>query len=141
MRLLCLFLFALFLVPASLGAQADKPVVKVTAVLDGQSPVFDRAIENLSREIRNQLSDRFTVELVGLPVEGDWTAAGVERQLEAAYSDPSIRAVFGFGHLTVKAVALRRNLPKPTILPYVLEAQRQGCLLYTSDAADEFCRV
>jgi outer membrane protein TolC/ABC-type uncharacterized transport system substrate-binding protein len=126
MRLLCLCLFALFIVPASLGAQADKPVVRVTAVLDGPSPVFDQAIDNLSREIRSQLSDRYTVELVELTVPGDWTPQGVERQLDAAYSDADISVVFGFGHLTVWAVAKRKNLPKPTILPYVLEGRSQG---------------
>ncbi|UCF45674.1 MAG: hypothetical protein JSU89_00425, partial [Myxococcales bacterium] len=126
MRLLCLFLFALLVVPASLDAQAEKPVVRVTAVLDGPSPVFDQAIDNLSREIRSQLSDRYTVELVELTVPGDWTPQGVERQLDAAYSDADISVVFGFGHLTVWAVAKRKNLPKPTILPYVLEARSQG---------------
>ena len=126
MRLLCLCLFALFIVPTPLGAQADKPVVRVTAVLDGPSPVFDQAIDNLSREIKGQLSDRYTVELVEPAVPGDWTAEGVERQLDAAYSDPEIAAVFGFGHLTVVAVAKRKNLPKPTILPYVLESKSQG---------------
>ncbi|MGB5192180.1 MAG: TolC family protein [Polyangiales bacterium] len=126
MRLLCLCLFALFIVPAPLGAQADKPVVRVTAVLDGPSPVFDQAIDNLSREIKGQLSDRYTVELVDPAVPGDWTAEGVARQLDAAYSDPKIAAVFGFGHLTVVAVAKRKDLPKPTILPYVLESKSQG---------------
>jgi outer membrane protein TolC/ABC-type uncharacterized transport system substrate-binding protein len=126
MRLLCLFSFAVFVVPASLAAQTEKPVVRVTAVLDGDSPVFDQAIENLSKEIRDQLSDRYTVELVGLQARPDWTAAGVEAQLEEAYADPSITAVFGFGHETIAAVARRARLPKPTILPYVLEAERQG---------------
>ena len=126
MRPLFLCLVALFLIPASLGAQSEKPTVRVTAVLDGPSPVFDQAIDNLSREIRSQLADRFNVELVALDVDGDWTAEGVQRQLDAAYSDPDISVVFGFGHLTVWAVAKRKNLPKPTILPYVLEAREQG---------------
>ena len=126
MRLLCLCLFALLINPATLGAQADKPVVRVTAVFDGQSPVFDQAIENLSQEIKLQLSDRYTVELVALTTPGDWTPEGVERQLDEAYSNPDISVVFGFGHLTVLAVAKRARLPKPTILPYVLEGKSQG---------------
>ncbi len=125
MRLLWLVLFA-SLVPASVSAQTEKPVVQVTAVLDGPSPFFDQAIENLSREIRNQLSDRFTVELVALETEPDWTKDAVERQLDEAYSNPDVTAVFGFGQTTVHAVAKRKRLPKPTILPYVLEAERQG---------------
>lgn len=126
MRPWCLCLCALLLVPASLDAQAEKPVVRVTAVLDGDSPFFDAAIDDLSREIELQLSDRYTVELVTLDAEPDWTAEGVERQLDEAYADPEITAVFGFGHLTIWAVAKRKKLPKPTILPYVLEARRQG---------------
>jgi len=34
--------------------------------------------------------------------------------------------VFGFGHMAVRAVAARKTLPKPTILPFVIEAERQG---------------
>jgi outer membrane protein TolC/ABC-type uncharacterized transport system substrate-binding protein len=126
MRLLCLSLVTLLITPALLGAQADKPQVKVTAVFDGPSPVFDQITEDLSREIRTQLSDRFDVVLVPSSFEGDWTAAGVERQLDEAYSDPEISVVFGFGYLVVRAVAARKGLPKPTILPFVTEARKQG---------------
>jgi len=126
MRLRCLSLIALLMTPMLAGAQSEKPQVKVTAVFDGPSPVFDAVIEDLSREIRTQLSDRFDVVLVPLSFEGDWTADGVERQLDEAYSDPEITAVFGFGHLTVLAVAAHKDLPKPTILPFVIEAQQQG---------------
>jgi outer membrane protein TolC len=126
MRLLCLSLFALLITPALLGAQPKKPQVKVTAIFDGPSPVFDDITKDLAREIRTQLSDRFDVVLTPLDFEGDWTAAGVERQLDAAYSDPEISVVFGFGYLAVKAVAARKALPKPTILPFVVEAQKQG---------------
>jgi outer membrane protein TolC len=126
MRILCLSLISLLITPAPLGAQAEKPQVKVTAVYDGPSPVFDAVTEDLGREIRTQLSDRFDVVLVPLSFEGDWTAEGVERQLEEAYSDPEISVVFGFGHLAVHAVAARKSLPKPTILPFVIEAQKQG---------------
>ena len=54
MRLLCVSLFALLITPALLGAQAKKPQVKVTAVFDGPSPVFDDITEDLAREIRTQ---------------------------------------------------------------------------------------
>ncbi|MFA9469995.1 MAG: TolC family protein [Deltaproteobacteria bacterium] len=126
MRLLCLSLFSLLITPALLGAQTDKPQVKVTAVFDGPSPAFDAVTQDLAREIRTQLSGRFDVVLVPLDFEGDWTAEGVERQLDAAYSDPEISVVFGFGYLAVRAVAARKVLPKPTILPFVIEARKQG---------------
>ena len=66
MRLLCLSLFALLVTPSLLGAQTEKPKVKVTAVFDGPSPVFDAVAEDLAREIKTQLSDRFDVKLVAL---------------------------------------------------------------------------
>jgi len=126
MRLLCLFLVTLVLTPALLSAQADKPQVEVIAVFDGPSPVFDQITEDLTREIRTQLSARFDVVFVRLSFEGDWTTAGVERQLDEAYANPEVSVVFGFGHLTVRAVAARKNLPKPTILPFVTEAAKLG---------------
>ncbi|MFA9411777.1 MAG: hypothetical protein ACERK0_10965, partial [Deltaproteobacteria bacterium] len=64
MRLLCLSLFTLLITPALVGAQTVKPQVKVTAVFDGPSPVFDEVTEDLAREIRTQLSDRFDVVVV-----------------------------------------------------------------------------
>lgn len=126
MRLLCVSLVALLLTPALTRAQTEKTRVEVTAVVDGPSPVFDAAIKDLSNEIRAQLSDRFEVVFVPLSANGDWTPAGVQRQLDEAFSHPAVTAVFGFGHLTVQAVAARKNLPKPTILPFVMEGRKQG---------------
>lgn len=126
MRLLCLSLVASLIAPALASAQAQGARVEVTAVFDGPSPVFDAAVEDLSNEIRRQLSDRFEVVFVALSFEGDWTREGVQRQLNEAYSNPDIEAVFGFGHLTAQAVAARKGLPKPTILPFVFEADEQG---------------
>lgn len=126
MRLPCWLPLALVFVSASSFAQSDKPVVRVATVVDGPSPVFDQEITSLTDAIRDQLSDRFAVELVRLDAEGDWTTAGANSQLDEAYANPDIAAVFGFGHLTIRAVGERRTLPKPTILPYVLEGRRQG---------------
>ncbi len=126
MRLLRVSIVALLMTPAPTGAESGRRRVEVTAVYDGPSPVFDAAVDDLSKEIRAQLSDRFNVVFVPLSFEGDWTRAGVERQLDEAYSNPEITAVFGFGPLTVDAVAARKNLPKPTILPFVMEGRKQG---------------
>ena len=126
MRLLSVSIFALLMVPSLTEAQAERRQVEVTVVCDGPSPVFDAAIDDLTKEIRAQLSDRFDVAFVPLSSVGDWTSAGVERQLDEAYSNPGIVAVFGFGHLTVHAVATRKDLPTPTILPFVMEGRKQG---------------
>ena len=126
MRLLSVSIFALLMVPGLTEAQAERRQVQVTAVYDGPSPVFGAAIDDLSKEIQAQLSDRFDVVFVPLSSVGDWTSAGVERQLNEAYANPGISAVFGFGHLTVHAVATRKNLPTPTILPFVTEGRKQG---------------
>lgn len=113
-------------VAAGADAQTRRPQVGVTAVMDGDSPVFDQMIEALQHEIRTQVGDRFDVSFLDLGVEGDWTPEGVERQLNAAYSDSRVSVVFGFGHLTGSAVARRKSLGKPTILPLVVEARRLG---------------
>lgn len=126
MRLLRLSLIFLLTTPAFVNAQAEKPTVEVTVVLDGPSPAFDAILKGLGREIRTQLSDRYDVKLVPLDAQGDWTAEGVQRQLDEAYADPNISVVFGFGHLTVRAVAARKSLRKPTVLPFVTEGRKQG---------------
>jgi outer membrane protein TolC len=106
-------------------AQSSKPKIKVVAVTDGPSPTFDLAQQDLATEIETQISDRYDVELAPT-LEGDWTRESVKRQLDAAYSDPDVAVVFGFGHLVVGEVASRKRLPKPTILPFVTEGTRQG---------------
>ncbi|MFZ1865204.1 MAG: TolC family protein [Polyangiales bacterium] len=126
MRLLSRLLLVVLLVPSSRLDAQSKPTVGVAVVVDGPSPVFEQELGYLREEIRTQLSDRFEIVLVELPVEADWTADNVERQLEAAYSNPEVAVVLGFGHLTVRAVAVRRSLPKPTMLPFVVEAEHQG---------------
>lgn len=113
------------LTSGSVGAQSTKQRVKVVSVTDGPSPSFDLAQQDLVEEIESQLSDRYEVELAPTLV-GDWTADSVREKLDQAYADPNITAVFGFGHLVVADVASRKRLPKPTILPFVTEATRQG---------------
>ncbi len=125
MRVVWPLLIALLVAPAILVAQSSKPKVKVVAVTDGPSPMFDVAQHDLATEIKTQLSDRYEVELAPT-LEGDWTRKSVKRQLDVAYADPDVTVVFGFGHLVVAEVASRKRLPKPTILPFVTEGTRQG---------------
>lgn len=125
MRVVWPLLTALLIAPAVLVAQSSKPTIRVVAVTDGPSPDLDVIIGDLAKEISTQLSDRYNVELAP-PLEGDWTAESVKRQLDAAYADQEATAVFGFGHLVVAEVASRKRLPKPTVLPFVTEGTRQG---------------
>jgi len=125
MRVVWPLLIALLVAPAMLIAQSSKPKIRVVVVTDGPSADLDVVMDDLATEIRTQLSDRYEVELAAL-LEGDWTRESVRRQLDAAYADPDVTAVFGFGHLVVAEVASRKRLPKPTILPFVTEGTRQG---------------
>ena len=125
MRVVWSLLIAFLIAPTTLGAQSEKPTVKVVSVVDGPSPGFDLAQQDLTEEIETQISDRYDVVMAPTLV-GDWTAESVRRKLDEAYADPTITAVFGFGHYVVAEVAARRRLPKPTILPFVTEATRQG---------------
>ncbi len=125
MRRRCFFLLIALWVPLSLGAE-DKPVIGIAVVMDGPSPVFRAAVDDIEREVRSQLSDRYDVERVELSVDADWTAESVERQLDAAYADDRVSVVFGLGLDAIAAIAKRMRLPKPTILPYVMAAQRLG---------------
>ncbi len=122
---MCFLLLIALCVPRSLGAE-DKPVVGIAVVMDGPSPVFSAAVDDIEREVRSQLSDRYGVERVELSVDADWTAESVERQLDAAYADDRVSVVFGLGLDAIAAIAKRMRLPKPTILPYVMAAQRLG---------------
>ncbi|MEM9730152.1 MAG: hypothetical protein AAF997_16355, partial [Myxococcota bacterium] len=125
MRVVWVLLSAFLLAPAVLVAQSAKPIVKIVSVVDGASPGFDVAQQDLAEEIDSQLSDRYEVVMAPTLV-GDWTRQSVRQKLDEAYADPSLTAVFGFGHNVVAEVASRRRLPKPTILPFVTSGTEQG---------------
>ncbi|MGD8318597.1 MAG: hypothetical protein PVH76_12670, partial [Myxococcales bacterium] len=80
MRRLCALLVIVLLVASSRAEAQSKPTVGVATVLDGPSPVFEQQLEDLRTEIKTQLSDRFEIIWVALPVAGDWTAQNVEGQ-------------------------------------------------------------
>lgn len=88
--------------------------------------MFDAWLRDVRRETLAQLSNRYQVEFPEQALEGDWTNAGVRRQLDTAYADPNVTAVFGFGLLTSQVVATHPRLPKPTLLPFVMEGGLVG---------------
>lgn len=117
------------LVIAASGASAQspaKPKVKIVAVVDGPSPTFDEWLRVLRQATFEQLSERYEVDFPAKAFEADWSREGARRALERAYADSSVDAVFGLGAEVVQAVAGLDTIPKPTQLPFVMEAERLG---------------
>ena len=127
MRFVCLLLLVVLGGPRWAYAQeTEKKKLKVVAVTDGPSPTFDRWLKAEREQTITQLSDRYVVDFPEDALEGDWTSEGANRKLEEAYADPEIDAIYGFGELVARSVALRRRLPKTTILPFVIEGELLG---------------
>ena len=112
MRLLCLFLFALLVVPGRFsapsrqaGRQGDRcPRRPVTGVRRSNRRPHERDPRPALRP--------FHGEFAALTAEADWTAEGVERSSTPPIPIAKISVVFGFGILTVRAVAEAQGPPK-----------------------------
>ncbi len=114
---------------AASGASAQSPAkakLKIVAVADGPSPTFDEWLSVLRQATFEQLSERYEIDFPAEALQGDWTRDGARRALEQAYADPSVDAVFGLGVHVTQVVAAVDRIPKPTQLPFVMEAERLG---------------
>jgi outer membrane protein len=121
----CLLTALLLAAPGTLGAQAGK-VVRIAVVSDGPSPDFQAQLDALRVELSALLGNTSKLELDAQPRAADWTAEGVNGQLQTVYADKQLDAVIGLGVLTAGAVAARPTLERPTLLPFVVEAKLGG---------------
>ncbi len=111
--------------PAEPFDPASPRVVRLGVVMDGEAPRTTPIAERFRREIRTLLDGEFTVEETNLAA--DWTLPGVAAALDRLLSDPAVDVVLAAGILASDEACRRRDLPKPVIAPYVLDAAIQGC--------------
>lgn len=105
-------------------ASTGPRTVHLGVVTDGPAPRSDLYADSLRREIRALLEGEFVVEEVLL--EGDWTTATVEAHLDALLADPQIDVVLAAGLTASSAAVRRRDVPRPLIAPFVVDAEVQA---------------
>jgi len=98
--------------------------VRVGVVTDGPAERAAAVAKVLRSECRDLVEGEF--EITETLIEADWTKEGVKAAIDRVLADPEVDVVLAMGVLASDDVARRRDLPKPVIAPYVVDALIQG---------------
>lgn len=117
-RLCLAALIVLLIAPAAVHARRPKQF-RVALVVDGPSDRIQQVIAILGPETDALMqTDVPSFAFPKAPTHtGDFTAAGAERALDAALTDPAVDVLLVFGVALRHAVAQRASLAKPVIMP------------------------
>jgi outer membrane protein TolC/ABC-type uncharacterized transport system substrate-binding protein len=120
-------LLAALLVPSIHEASAQNREVRIGVVSDGPWEGGEAIGEAFIREILDLTLGEFDVRFPQeKSLEADWTPAGVRSALDQLLADPEVDLVLAFGVLVASDAAQRRDMPKPVIAPFVLDADIEG---------------
>ena len=120
-------IFAWTTLAASAAASAQEPVVRIGVVIDGP---WERNVE-IERIIQRELTELMQGEFeFRFPDEarivGDWSVDTVETSLVRLLGDPEVDVVLAMGVIASDRAARLRDIPKPLIAPFIVDAAIQG---------------
>lgn len=102
------------------------PAVRVGIVTDGPWARNGGWIDTFKAEIAAILEGEYEVRFPeGSSLEGDWSAAGIERALDRLLGDGEVDLVLALGHVSSSLAAARGDLSKPVVAPFVFSAAAQ----------------
>ena len=117
----------LSLIAAAPQAHGEPPTVRVGIVTDGYWERNDEVRELFQKEIleltRGEFDVRFPPEK---DIEADWTVEGVRTALDRLLADREVDVVLALGIMASDDVCQRRDLSKPVLAPFVIDAEIQG---------------
>ena len=112
-------LFLVLMATSTAGSQfGDDPEFNVVFITDGPSDQMEQIRSSLEREILAVLGEETRLVFSEAARTTDWTMPSVDRALQRALDDPATDLIVGVGSMTGVAVARRKILPKPVLLPY-----------------------
>lgn len=120
--------WAMGLLCAAAAAAAAQPArVNIGVVIDGPWERNAEVERLFQREIADLLQGEFDVRFPETArIIGDWTVDTVERSLDQLLSDADVDVVLAMGILASDRAFHRRELDKPLIAPFVIDADIQG---------------
>ena len=104
--------------PAAESQFGNDPEFTVVIISDGPSDQMDEIRSSLKRETLAVLREETGVVFSETGQKTDWTMSSVETALQRAFEDPATDLIIGVGAITGVAIARRRVLPKPVLLPF-----------------------
>jgi len=109
-----------------LHAAAGPPVVRVGIVIDGPWTRYPGTINLFKQEILDIAAGEFDVRFpVDKTIGGNWTVAGINKAIDSLMDSPGVDLVITLGQVSSNEVCRRRNLKKPVIAPFIIDAEVQ----------------
>ena len=93
--------------------------VGVAVIGDGEIERFSNQREIYVNELLALTENEFDVRIS--TSNGNWTRESIESAVAEAYADPAIDMVLVTGFVANQVVAIRREFPKPTFLPIIID--------------------
>lgn len=112
-------LFTIFLCLVMSSLAVAKETVTVAVIKDGEKSRLEWQRLTIVRELRALTAREFDVIIK--PFSANWTRASIERQVDAAYRDAEVDLVLATGFISNQVLARRKQYPKPTFLPIVVD--------------------
>jgi outer membrane protein len=110
--------------PFCLAANTDE--IEIGLILDGPYGQEHSLIDNIKKEILDLLGDEFTVQFpASKTVQADWTLAGINKAINDLWFDSDVDLIIPLGIISGNELCRKQDLPKPVIVPYVLDAEAQ----------------
>ncbi len=125
---ICMFIALLIIIcPGFPQTPEQLPVKRIGMVIDGDYELNEEYLSFWRKEILELTRGDFDVQFPEDKfIVADWTAEGVKAAMDRLLTDPDVDLVLAMGVIASHDVAVRGNLPKPVIAPWILDAELMG---------------
>ncbi|MDH3215027.1 MAG: TolC family protein [Candidatus Krumholzibacteria bacterium] len=109
------------------GYTQDPQPVRIGILVDGPWVRNEEVLNLVKQEIAELVAGEFSLQFPpDKTITSDWTADGVQRDLDRLLRDPEVNFIITLGIIASHYVCLRSDLTKPVIAPVVVDADLQS---------------
>ncbi len=128
MKSIAVLLFFLFAqAPVPVQAQTKSKVIHVGVVLDAPSERNTWILKEFEEQLTGFFVPQYDVRFVPQFTEtADGTIPGIRTSIDRLMVNPDVEIVLALGGVSSNEIAQRKNLSKPVIAAYVIDAELQG---------------
>ncbi|MCK5317017.1 MAG: TolC family protein, partial [Anaerolineales bacterium] len=105
---------------------AALPVARIGIVTDGPCMRCPALVDMFKKEIHAASAHEFDVKFpADKTLDGSWTVSGVRRAIQQLLASPDVDLILALGDVASNEISKRKNLKKPVIAPFVIDAEVQ----------------
>ena len=109
-----------------LSHAAALPVARIGIVMDGPCMRCPSIVDMFKKEIQAASAHEFDVKFpADKTLDGSWTVSGVRRAIQQLLGSPDVDLILALGDVASNEISKRKNLKKPVIAPFVIDAEVQ----------------